>query len=308
MRQTSNNYAHVGQILNTIRKKKKISTKTIFAAGITRPTYYRFVRGEGEINLINFLKLLHILGIELSELEAVIPILMPETRLLENELTDAISAMDATALKKIKKKALLRFKETNELKYRYIFLRAEIMYNKWTGNGQQLLLVIRQIKDYLDSIDLWTNGELLLFSSITETLSYEEYEYFFKQFLLRRKNHEEQLDPIVLDLLYFGYYDTALNSKNKLNVERATRFVLKRKPNRHNYRFRIWRLFVHAARISLTKDYDLGLKKFEQLQRIIVYIFKEDFTGEFELNALQEMWKKVQVIVHQENLSETGTT
>ncbi|MBO1299605.1 helix-turn-helix transcriptional regulator, partial [Enterococcus sp. DIV1271a] len=156
MRQTSNNYAHVGQILNTIRKKKKISTKTIFAAGITRPTYYRFVRGEGEINLINFLKLLHILGIELSELEAVIPILMPETRLLENELTDAISAMDATALKKIKKKALLRFKETNELKYRYIFLRAEIMYNKWTGNGQQLLLVIRQIKDYLDSIDLWT--------------------------------------------------------------------------------------------------------------------------------------------------------
>lgn len=286
----------LGELLNDIRKEKKISTKTIFATGITRPTYYRFVRGEGEISLTNFLKIIDILGIELTEFEEVIPLIKQGSKILENQLAEALATFDYLEIAKIKTQALDQFVKTDGLGYQYVYWRAGLIHSKFIGDCQEYETLIQQVKTYLNGIDLWTNIELKLFSSITETLNFEEYDYFFKRFLYRRTNHEEVLDPLVLDLLYFGYYETALDSCRKSNVTIATTFILKRTPHRFNYRFRIWRLFLYAAKLTLNGEFERGKKKYTRLQKIIAYVFRDEQKGVFEIKTLHTLWEKVEVI------------
>ncbi|WP_206855581.1 helix-turn-helix domain-containing protein [Candidatus Enterococcus mangumiae] len=296
---TNNGYKDftLGELLNDIRKEKKISTKTIFSSGITRPTYYRFVRGEGEISLVNFFKITEILGIELTEFEELIPLIKQGHKSLENKLAVAVSKKNSYDVKAIKEESLEMFNKTDGLGYLYIHWQATLNYASLLNDTAQFEQVVQQIKTHLESIDLWTNIELRLFSSIEETLRFEEYDHFFKNFLLSHKRFEDEFDPWILDSLFFSYYETALDSRDILHVESATNFILNRNPNRFNYRFRLWRLFLVAVTHVLAGSHEYGQKKYDKLKKMIIYIFKDEHKIVLEINRLNTLWDKVWRIV-----------
>ncbi|WP_375152037.1 hypothetical protein [Enterococcus mundtii] len=74
-----------------ILEKKKFQQKRFLHRN--HKTYlYRFVCGEGwEISPNNFLKIIDILGIELTEFEEVIPLIKQGSKILENQLAEALA-------------------------------------------------------------------------------------------------------------------------------------------------------------------------------------------------------------------------
>ncbi|MBO1299606.1 MULTISPECIES: helix-turn-helix domain-containing protein [unclassified Enterococcus] len=295
-KKSSDRDLNLGSVLNEIRKEKKISTKVIFNAGITRPTYYRFVRGDNDLTVTNFFKIISILGLELSEFQGLSPIFTEGYKALEKNLAQATSRLDYKEIERIKNEALDLFRKTDVLGYQYVYWQGMVTLTHLRNEKSLLLDIAKQIRDYLNSIDLWTNVELKLFAAIAETLDFEEYDYFFKNFLKRRENKLEEIDFVVLDLLYLGYFETALDSKNIKHLEEALAFIAARKTNRYNYRFRVWKIFIRVTRTYLNKDYLQAIEEYNELRRIVELIFFEEHIVEFELKTLENLWVKVNAI------------
>lgn len=66
---------HVGQVINDIRKAKNMPlTQLLTYSGLNRATYYRFVKGDADIEITDFYHLVYGLGLTETELaELIIP-------------------------------------------------------------------------------------------------------------------------------------------------------------------------------------------------------------------------------------------
>ena len=56
--------------INALRDEKNITVEDIERAGISRSRYYRFVRGETQISVVDLSRLLKLLAVSFSELFA----------------------------------------------------------------------------------------------------------------------------------------------------------------------------------------------------------------------------------------------
>ena len=58
----------IGQVINEVRREKRVSLAEIVALGISKSRYYRFIEGEIDMSMIDMMSIMDALTISFSEL------------------------------------------------------------------------------------------------------------------------------------------------------------------------------------------------------------------------------------------------
>ncbi|MCW6662358.1 hypothetical protein NHG23_00475 [Aerococcaceae bacterium NML190073] len=182
----------LGQTISKIRQNKNVTIKELCGDRLSRSAYTRFVNGETETSIQNFLHMLDILNVSFHEIMFLYPV---ESNQYYNRCMAKISKYtaenDIAGLKSLQKECAL-FSEHNKDKYYHLSLicQARISRLQESTINQS---IIDYFMNYLNSVETWMHYEIILFNATLFIYSPEYLDAVMNRLLDSLKQYENYL-------------------------------------------------------------------------------------------------------------------
>lgn len=147
----------IGQVINEVRREKRVSLAEIVALGISKSRYYRFIEGEIDMSMIDMMSIMDALTISFSELG----LLTGKSRFQDisirwlmnadiNELTQRAQGVD-----------------DQDTDFRKLLFQAVVALRK----GESMQEAVTQMYERLVTIDIFTLLDIVAFAVIAPELT-----------------------------------------------------------------------------------------------------------------------------------------
>lgn len=175
----------IGQVINEVRREKRVSLAEIVALGISKLRYYRFIEGEIDMSMIDMMSIMDALTISFSELG----LLTGKSRFQDisirwlmnadiNELTQRAQGVD-----------------DQDTDFRKLLFQAVVALRK----GESMQEAVTQMYERLVTIDIFTLLDIVAFAVIAPELTVGQFKRLYLCYARSMSNFQNYLTNDMYD-------------------------------------------------------------------------------------------------------------
>lgn len=175
----------IGQVINEVRREKRVSLAEIVALGISKSRYYRFIEGEIDMSMIDMMSIMDALTISFSELG----LLTGKSRFQDisirwlmnadiNELTQRTQGVD-----------------DQDTDFRKLLFQAVVALRK----GESMQEAVTQMYERLVTIDIFTLLDIVAFAVIAPELTVGQFKRLYLCYARSMSNFQNYLTNDMYD-------------------------------------------------------------------------------------------------------------
>ncbi|MCW6653465.1 hypothetical protein NHG24_06830 [Aerococcaceae bacterium NML210727] len=215
----------LGQTISKIRQNKNVTIKELCGDRLSRSAYTRFVNGETETSIQNFLHMLDILNVSFHEIMFLYPV---ESNQYYNRCMAKISKYtaenDIAGLKSLQKECALFSKHSKD-KYYHLSLICQARISRLQENTVNQS-IIDYFMNYLNSVETWMHYEIILFNATLFIYSPEYLDAIMNRLLDSLKQYENYLPHLKYMLrLLQNLFNVHLFNKDILRLNKIFKIL-----------------------------------------------------------------------------------
>lgn len=260
----------IGRTIELIRQMKNIPIKSLIGGVVSRAQYYRITKGQSDMTVTSFFKILEHLNISLEEFLFIKNNFKLETfKVLFTDIHQSFIEQDIEKLLHLKEKSTLLYKETNLERYQHIALVVQLLIDR-LKQAEYDSFAKGYLQDYLMNLNMFTHYDLVLYSNTFFAFSKELNEAISSRILNNVKKYEQlkSFESVTMKVLSnMIFYEIELNDFKK--VKEYLGYMKQVELSEHLILEKILKKFFMGIECVLTKNIKQGKKQMKESMTLL---------------------------------------